>query len=103
MRIIYKLETIREKLRPIFESYPINRAVLFGSYARGEATPDSDLDIAVNCEDELRGLRFFGVWVDLEDTLGKEVDLVDETSVKIGSPIYENMRQEGVVIYEKTG
>ena len=37
------VETIREKIVPIFENYPINKAILFGSYAKGNATISSDI------------------------------------------------------------
>lgn len=39
------VETIREKTVPIFKNYPIDKAILFGSYAKGSATISSDIDL----------------------------------------------------------
>ena len=44
-------EEIRLRLSPIFEKYHVRQAFLFGSYARGEATPESDVDLRIDCAD----------------------------------------------------
>ncbi|MGN1157542.1 MAG: nucleotidyltransferase family protein [Agathobacter sp.] len=62
-----------------FKTQPVLKAWLFGSYSRGEQTKDSDVDILVLL-DKIRpiGLKFFGMWNDLEELLGRKVDLVSE-------------------------
>lgn len=77
---VYKIEEIAERVRPIAERYGVGRVYLFGSYARGEATEESDIDLLVDAEN-VRGLEFFGLWGDLEDALEKKLDLVTERTV----------------------
>ena len=62
-----------------FKTQPVVRAWLFGSFARGEETPLSDVDLLVVLDhSQPIGLKFFGMWKDLEDLLDREVDLVEE-------------------------
>lgn len=75
MERIYTIDEIREKVRPIAEKYGIDTVWLFGSYARGEATADSDVDLLVNYKQGL-GLKFVGFVCDLEDDLGVHVDVL---------------------------
>jgi len=75
--MIYTLEELREKIRPIAEAYALPAVYIFGSYARGEATEDSDVDILV----QLKGSMVFGwmiggLYEDLKEALGKEIDLM---------------------------
>ena len=45
---VYKIEEIAERVRPIAEKYNIDKVYLFGSYARGEATEESDVDLRID-------------------------------------------------------
>ncbi len=70
-------EETREQLGRFFIGYPVIRAYLFGSFARGEAGPDSDLDILVDLDrSKPFGLGFVQMQMDLEELLGRKVDLV---------------------------
>lgn len=104
---IYKIEEIAEKVRPIAERYGAGKIYLFGSYARGEATEDSDIDLLVDTEN-VHGLQFFGLYGDLENALQKELDLVtvnalysehknDRLTVKFRNEIERDRK----LIYEK--
>ena len=75
------MEEITEKIRPIAENYNIDKVYLFGSYARGEAVEESDIDLIVNAE-KLRGLKFFGFYEDLKEAFQKNVDLITETQIE---------------------
>ena len=77
---VYKIEEIAERVRPIAERYGVGKIYLFGSYARGEATEESDIDLLVDAEN-IRGLEFYGLWSDLENALKKSLDLVTTRSV----------------------
>lgn len=67
----------REQLRRFFAIYPVNRAYVFGSFARGEARPDSDLDILVDLDrSKPFGLGFVDMQMKLEEMLGRKVDVV---------------------------
>lgn len=65
---------ISEIIKPVFQKYGVKSADLFGSYARGEQTPDSDIDIIVD-RGPVRGLEFIGLQEELSAVLQKKVDL----------------------------
>jgi predicted nucleotidyltransferase len=54
---------------------------VFGSYARGEAREDSDIDILVDVEPGRSLLDIIGLWLDLQELLGRKVDLLTEAGV----------------------
>lgn len=62
-----------------FSRKPIEKAWVFGSFARGEQRPDSDIDILITFVPNTKmGLQFFGMIDDLEKLLNRSVDLVVE-------------------------
>lgn len=72
-------QEIKATIAEYFKTQPVLKAWLFGSYARGEETPESDIDILVSLDYTQRiGLRYFGMALDLERLLGRGVDLVEE-------------------------
>jgi predicted nucleotidyltransferase len=77
-----KIEEIKETITPILIRHRIKRAGIFGSVAKGEATPKSDIDILVEFGDEISLLEFVGIKYELEDLLGKKVDLVEYQALK---------------------
>ena len=93
------VESIRIALDPIFKSYNVNKAVLFGSYAKGYATENSDVDIFV--DSGLKGLHFFGLLEDVVNALGKNVDLIDVSQIEEKSKVMEEINKSGVIIYGK--
>ncbi len=69
-------------IRNYFKSQPVEKAWLFGSFARGEERSDSDIDIMVVFVDGAKiGFRFAGMICELEDLLQRNVDLVVEGSL----------------------
>ena len=73
---IYTIEEIREIVTPIARKHGVAELYLFGSYARGDATAESDIDFLMD-GGEIRSLYQFGAFrLDLEDALGKSVDLL---------------------------
>ncbi len=70
-----KLEEIKSKIKKVLKKYGVVRAGIFGSYARGEQNDKSDVDVLVKLSKPM-GFDFVGIKFDLEDTLGKSVDLV---------------------------
>ena len=92
------IESIRERLHPVFSRYHVKKAVLFGSYAKGTAGESSDIDIYV--DSGLKGLQFFGLLEDVTDCLKKPVDLIDASQVNTGSRVLEEIDRSGVLLYE---
>lgn len=93
------LETIRE----YFKTQPVLKAWLFGSFARGEETEDSDVDILVVFDqrngDGVSLLRHIAIALGLEDLLGKKVDLITEgTLLPFAQTTADN---DKILIYER--
>ena len=90
-----------EKIRHYFSSKPVNRAFLFGSVARNEEQPDSDIDILIEIDENVKmGLvKFFLMQIDLEEMLHKKVDLLAEGGVS--KYILPYINQDKVLVYEK--
>ena len=94
-----EMEQIIEKLVPILQKYHIKKAILFGSYAKGKATPGSDIDLLV--DSGLKGLKFVGLIEDIRQAAEKDVDVLDVSHIEKNSRIDHEINTEGVVIYEE--
>ena len=92
---------ITEKIVNYFQDKPVKKVYLFGSYARNEETPESDVDILVDIDPEARvgGFQFGGMLEDLKDILFKDVDLLTRNS--ISKYILPYVEKDKILIYEK--
>ena len=97
MGAAYSVEEIQRILNPIFTAHGVRRAVLFGSYAKGCATEQSDIDLLV--DSGLRGLSFFGLLESVSCALRQPVDLIDVTQIENGSEIQREIRESGALIF----
>ena len=81
--MIYTLDEIKKRILPVIEKYDIPAMYLFGSYARGEATEESDLDFLVDTTGtSLTSLLALGaLYCDLEEVFQKSIDLITVCSV----------------------
>ena len=75
------LNEIRQKAAATLERYGAQYAVVFGSVARGDDTPDSDVDVLVVLKQPVSLLKFFALNDELETALGCKVDLVTRNSL----------------------
>ena len=96
---VYSVDEIKTVLFPIFVRYNVKKAVLFGSYVKGLADKNSDVDLLL--DSGLRGLKFVGLIEDVRLALDKEVDVFDETHIIPNSKIDSEISKDGVVIYER--
>ncbi len=96
---VYSVDEIKTVLFPIFVRYNVKKAVLFGSYVKGLADKNSDVDLLL--DSGLRGLKFIGLIEDVRSALDKEVDVFDETHIIPNSKIDSEISKDGVVIYER--
>ena len=92
---------IIDLLRKYFSTQPVLKVWLFGSFSRGEETQDSDVDIIVSLDKSKPiGLKFFGMWSDLEELLGRKVDLVSEGTLLPFAK--ESAERDKFLVYERT-
>jgi len=75
------LRTLHEQRALLDRRYPIRRLALFGSWARGDAREDSDVDVLVEVDPSI-GIRFVELAEDLEQALGRHVDLVSRRAIR---------------------
>ena len=97
---IYTLDDIRAIATPIARRYGIDALYLFGSYARGEATPSSELDFRVD-KGQLRTLfQLGGLHDELERGFQKHLDVL--TTQMLDASFLERIRPEEVLIYARS-
>jgi len=75
------LAALRHQHAILSRRYPIQRMALFGSWARGDAREESDVDILVEVDPSI-GLRFVDLGDELEKALGRRVDLISRRAIK---------------------
>lgn len=82
MKTLQEIQSIiKSNKRNLMEKFNISQIGIFGSYAREEQTPESDIDILVDFY-EVPGLEFFNLAVFLEQLLNEKVDLVSRGAIK---------------------
>lgn len=76
-----KLGVVKKKILPILNRNDVEFAGIFGSYARGEADIDSDVDILIRFKTPKSLLDIIGLELELSDSLNRKVDLVTEAAL----------------------
>jgi len=94
---ILSLKMITEKCKIVFEAYPVQYCVLFGSYAKGTANESSDVDLLVAAD--VRGLQFFGMVEKLRNALHKKVDVLDLEQLRGNLELTNEILKDGIKIY----
>ena len=94
---ILELEDIVRKCSKVFERYEVSFCYLFGSYAKGKATPVSDVDLLISTN--IRGLKFYGLVEEIRTTLHKKVDVLDMNQLKDNIELTEEIFKDGIKIY----
>ena len=102
----YTISEIERRVAPVAEKYRLSAVYLFGSYARGEASAESDIDLIVDLSGStVHGLTFVSLQHDLEQALEKNVDLVtldslEQPTTRRGRLHFrETVRRERKMIY----
>lgn len=90
----YEIEDVKRKILPILEHYGVKKAGLFGSIVRGELREDSDIDILVEIEKDISLLDFVEFKLEIEEKLGRKVDLVEYGAIK---PLLKDIILKGQV------
>ncbi len=98
---IYTINDIKNLLYDILKSTDVEKAILFGSYAKNQPTATSDIDILIDSKGKIKGLKFYAIIDLIKEKLNKEVDIIEKSEVDEGSIIDQEIQNTGVVIYEK--
>ena len=91
-----------DNIRQYFSTQPVRKAWLFGSFSRGEETAQSDVDILVEFDRSGKPvtlLTYARMWRELEERLGRNVDLVEDGTLKTYA--VESANQDKLLIYER--
>ncbi len=93
-------EKVVKQLSEYFKTQPVLKAWLFGSYSRNEQREDSDVDILILLDySQPVGLKFFGMYEDLREMLGRKVDLVSDRAL---APFArKSVDKDKILIYER--
>lgn len=106
--MVYSIEQIQKLITPIAKKYGLKSVFLFGSYARGTATENSDIDFIIDTSGtEIKSLLgLAAVYCELEEALKKSIDLVTLSSLEQRSQMPSelsfraNLEKERVNIYD---
>jgi predicted nucleotidyltransferase len=93
----YTVEEIKQRIFPVLKQYGVKKVFLFGSYACGDAGTESDIDI---CIEEGKPMTLFdlsGLYMDLEESTGKNIDVVTMGGIK--GDFRKNIEKEWTQIY----
>jgi predicted nucleotidyltransferase len=101
--MVYTFEEIQRRILPIVRKYRIPAMFLFGSYARGDATQDSDLDFLVDTTGtELTSLLRLGeLYCDLEEVFNKPIDLITVGAIMQQSTMESDLDFRNTVLKER--
>lgn len=91
---VLTFENIIDTVKPIAKKYGIEEIYLFGSYARGDATADSDLDFLVLGGSDFKLTLIFAVAEELRKSFQKNVDVFEINEINKNSDFYNNIMKE---------
>ena len=98
---IYTIEEIKKILSEILKDKQVYQVILFGSYAKKNATKDSDIDLIIDTKSKLKGFALLKLICQNEEKLQKEIDGFEKYEIVENSLIDKEIRKTGVIVYEK--
>ena len=98
---IYTLEDIKKMLNEVLMYTEVEKAILFGSYAKNEPTEQSDIDILIDSNGKIKGLKYFAIIDMIKEKFNKDVDVIEKTEIDKNSKIEKEIERTGIVVYEK--
>ena len=98
---IYSIEDIKKILKEILNNTEVDKAILFGSYAKNTPTKYSDIDILIDSNGKVKGLKFYAIVDIIKEKFDKDVDVIEKSEIDRNSKIDKEIHKTGVVVYEK--
>lgn len=98
MNNILKINDIKEMVKPIAEKYRVKEIYLFGSYARGEANENSDLDFLVFGGENFKLTLIFSLAEELRAVFKKSVDVFEINEIIKDSDFYNEIMKERLLV-----
>lgn len=98
MQKLLRIEDIQQTVASFASQYGAERIYLFGSYARGDANENSDIDLRID-KGRIRGLTMGALLVDIEEALGKKVDLISTKCLR--DDFLKEIKDEEILLYEQ--
>ena len=95
---VFTIENIIGLVKPIAEKYHVDQIYLFGSYARGEAGIDSDLDFLVYGGEKFKLTMIFALAEELREVLEKNVDVFEIHEINQNSEFYNTIMKERLLV-----
>ncbi len=95
---VFTFDNIVSLVKPVAEKYHVQEIYLFGSYARGEARDDSDIDFLVYGGEGFRLTRIFALAEELREVLNKEVDVFEIHELDTESEFYNTVMKERLLV-----
>ncbi len=95
---ILSMENIVSLVKPIAEKYQVQNVYLFGSYARGEANADSDLDFLVYGGVSFKLTMIFSLAEELREVMSKDVDVFEIHEINKDSDFYDKIMKERLLV-----
>ena len=96
------LDYISSAVSRVLAQYDVSEAYLFGSFARGEQTPDSDIDLRLVCGNTMTFGTLYELSHELERELGRKVDIITNPPEYMRTAFRKSIEQDEVRIYEAT-
>lgn len=90
------IEDIKKKVAPIGKKHGLKTVYLFGSYARGEARPDSDIDLLIEPSETKSLFELGGIYEDFKDTFNVDIDVV---TAGISQRFLNRIKNDRILIY----
>ena len=84
----------------VLARYDVREAYLFGSFARGEQTPESDIDLRLVCGATMTFGTLYELSLELEKELGRKVDIVTNPPEHMRPAFRKNLEQDEVLVYD---
>ncbi len=98
---VYTIEEIKIILKELLDNMPVYSVILFGSYAKNQATKISDIDLVIDTKETLIGFKLYSLITQIEEKFEKNVDAFEKSEIIENSKIDNEIKKTGVLVYAK--